>query len=357
MHRLILFLALILCPLPAGAETGLRIDDQAAIILAYHRVGDDAHPSSNIRIEQFEDHMRYLHEENIPVLPLPHIISAIKSDEALPDRAVAITFDGAHASILKTALPILKKYGFPFTVFVPPHYADSEIAEYMSWDDLKTLKDDPRVTIGLQSALYTHLDDLSEEDIKRGVNNARSRYRDMIGEAPKLYAYPFGEISTAYRDFIAAQGFTAAFGQQSGTASPASDIYALPRFSMTEQYGDLDRFDFAISALPLPVTDIEPADPYITGSAPAIGFTLPPSLAEREDFECYAGAGMEMDVLRLGNGRVELRFQENAAGERIRINCTVPQGTDDPERPYRWRWFGLLLTQKGTQRTDTDRIE
>lgn len=357
MRKLLPVMALLMCPLPVGADTGLRVDRQSAVILAYHRVGDDANPAANIRIDQFETHMRLLKKEGFTVLPLPEIVAAIRNDAELPDKTVAITFDGAHRSILEHGTPVLRRHGFPYTIFVPALYADSEENDYLTWEQLERLHTQDKATIGLQSNFYTHLNEINEDDLKRGVNNARARYREMMDAEPAFFAYPFGEISLSYRDFIAAQGFDAAFGQQSGVASPAADLHALPRFSMTESYGDIDRFETAISALPLPISGLEPADPFIDTDTPAIGFTLPAALADREDFECYSNGTAALDIQRLGEGRVELRFNEALIEERVRINCTVPQSTDDPEKPYRWRWFGIILTQKGVKSFDSDRVE
>lgn len=346
MLRLIpLFLCLFL-PASAQAAQGLTIDKQGAVILVYHRIGDDAHPASNIRLDQFQSHMRLLKEEGFNVAPLPEVIAAFKAGKQLPDKTIVITFDGAHRSILENAVPLLREYEFPFTLFVPAAYADQPKESYLSWKDLKKLQDDKLVTLGLQS-LYAHLNDLSEEDIKRGLNNARVRFRDEMGSEPEFYAYPFGEISKSYRDLIEAQGFNAGFGQQSGAASPAADLFALPRFTMTETYGDLDRFDTAAMSLPFPVSGIEPADPYLINNNPAIGFTLPQPLDDREDFECFATGTAEPVWQHLGHGRVEIRFKEPLYTDRARINCTVSQSTDDPERPSRLRWFGMLFTVKG----------
>lgn len=352
-----LLLCLLATPPFARAEEGLRIDKQSAVILVYNRVGDDAFPAANIRLEQFAEHMKYLKEDGFRIAPLADIVKAIKSGAEIPDKTVAITFDGAHRSIRDNAAPLLDQYKFPYTVFVPSMYADGKESDYMSWDDLKTLRSGGLATIGLQSAFYAHLNQVAEADIKRGLNSARARYRKKLEAEPTLYAYPFGEISLAYRDAAEAQGFDAAFGQQSGAVSPAGDIYALPRFSMTESYGDIERFKTAITALPLPVTGLEPADPYLDTTNPAIGFTLPPALADRDDFECFATDAPGMDMQRLGNGRIELRFKEALYTDRMRINCTVTQGTDDPENPYRWRWLGLMYTLKGVKETTTEQAE
>ena len=42
----------------------------SAVVLMYHRFGETAHPSTNIRIEQFEAHLEELSREKY-VLPCP----------------------------------------------------------------------------------------------------------------------------------------------------------------------------------------------------------------------------------------------------------------------------------------------
>lgn len=358
MQRLFLILCL-LWPGSALAETGLRVDRQSAVILAYQRVGDDSFPAANIRTDQFAAHMRFLKEEGYHVVPIANIIHALKNGSELPDKTVAITFDGGHRSILEHATPLLEKYGFPYTIFTPRLNVQPDNGDniYMQANALKELAGSGLATIALQSSMYAHLQEVSDVDLKRYVNTSRAEFRDVMGYEPILFAYPFGEVSQFYRNFIEAQGFEAAFGLQSGAASPASDVYALPRFSMTEDYADLERFETAVSALPLPISGLEPADPYLTNPQPAIGFTLPEALVNREDFACFASGTPDMDMQKLGNGRIELRFASPLTSDRLRINCTITQGTDDPEKPYRWRWLGLLYTVQTGNAEEDDLIE
>src|SRR6185436_8231328 len=134
------------------------------------------------------------------------------------------------------------------------------------------------VTIGLHPSSYGLLDGAAPDEMKRQINNARTQLREKLGIEAKLFAYPSGQISSAYRDVVAAAGFDAACGQQSGVAYAGSDLYTLPRFVMTESYGDLDRFRMTVNALPLPVTDVEPKDPHLATLKPVIGFTLDPAV-------------------------------------------------------------------------------
>ena len=56
----------------------------SAVVLMYHRFGETAHPSTNIRIEQFEAHLEELSREKYTVLPLPKIIAKLRRASHCP---------------------------------------------------------------------------------------------------------------------------------------------------------------------------------------------------------------------------------------------------------------------------------
>jgi hypothetical protein len=65
----------------------------SAVILMYHRFGEGSYPNTNVRIDQFEAHIKELSEGPYTVLPVTEIIAALQSGRELPDRTVGITVD------------------------------------------------------------------------------------------------------------------------------------------------------------------------------------------------------------------------------------------------------------------------
>ena len=55
-----------------------------AVVLMYHRFGDDRHPSTNIRVEQLEAQLDYLVDHGFTVVPLADVVAAISGDGNLP---------------------------------------------------------------------------------------------------------------------------------------------------------------------------------------------------------------------------------------------------------------------------------
>ncbi len=334
---------------PAFSAQTIGADSSAAVILAYHRIGEDQYPDTNIRTAQFEDHIHELTSGTYHVMALADIVQAIQNNKKLPPYSVAITFEGGYRSILDHALPLLLKKGLPFTIFYASDQADGDLSQYLSWKNLKNLKKNPLVNFGVLPASYTRLSEAPREEILRQINKARSAHQNHFGAQPQFFSYPFGEYNLQYREIVKSQGFIAGFGLQSGVAYAGHDLYTLPRFTMTESYGDTERFRLVTRALPLPVTDIEPEDPHLTGSTQGIGFSVEPDLMKDiANLSCFVSGQKDTVLDIVGGNRVELRTPEPFANDRIRVNCTMPgPDTEHDETPV-WRWFGMLLVNTNT---------
>ncbi|MGB1946785.1 MAG: polysaccharide deacetylase family protein, partial [Candidatus Puniceispirillaceae bacterium] len=146
-----------------------------AVILMYHRFGEDRLPSTNIRLDQFDAHLEKLSNGNYSVLPLAKIVDHLQNDRPLPDRTVAITIDDAYLSVFTEAWPRLKAKGFPFTVFVATDPVDRKNRGYMSWDQLRQLQADG-IGIGSQTASHPHMHLSSLADVDAELEKSNQRF-------------------------------------------------------------------------------------------------------------------------------------------------------------------------------------
>lgn len=307
---------------------------QSAVILMYHRFGESAHPSTNIRLDQFEAHLEELQSGGYTVLPIPDILAALDSGQPLPDRTVGITIDDAYLSVYTEAWPRLRRAGFPFTLFVATDAIDRKFAGYMSWDQIRDLRENG-ATIGSQTASHLHMPANGIARNKEDIRLSNKRFQAELGSVPKYFAYPFGEASAQIQKLIQSSGFTHAFGQHSGALDKSADRYYMPRFALNENFGDIKRFKLVASALPVPYTELSPLDPTLKRNPPLFGFTLANGAESLRGLTCYAGDQGKLQMERLGP-RVEVRLARNFSPGRARINCTAlgPDG--------RWRWLGML---------------
>lgn len=317
---------------PISAEAA-----ESAVVVMYHRVGEGDYPATNIRVDQFEAHIRELTGGLMTAMGVPEILAALRAGETLPDRAVGITIDDAFRSVYTEAWPRLKAAGLPFTLFVATDPVDRQTEGYMTWDQIRELEA-AGVTIGSQTASHLHMPTATAARNAEDLARSNARFRAELGRAPKLFAYPFGEYGLAVRDKVAEAGFTTAFGQHSGVVHKDTDPYFMPRFAMNEAYGDVARLRLAASAIPLRVRDVTPADPLLTSAnnPPFFGFTVfGDALDGLSALNCYASGQGRARIDRLGQSRIEVRFQRPFPAGRVRINCTV-RATKG-----RWRWYGM----------------
>lgn len=332
----LVLLAGALAPVAASAA-------DSAVIFMYHRFGESKYPATNVTTEQFEAHLNELATGGYTVKPIPEILAAIRDRTPLPDRTVGISIDDAYLSAYREAWPRLRRANLPFTLFISTNPIDRKLRGFMSWNQLRELADGG-VTIGNQTASHLHMPVASEARNRDELRKSNDRIKQELGTAPSLIAYPYGEYSLTVGKIAREAGFAFGFGQHSGVLHRNTDPYYLPRFSLNETYGGLRRFRLAANALPIPVTDLTPRDPFLgaKNNPPPFGFTVI-ELPERQlsQIACYAPVEGKVKIERLGSRRFEVRMQEKFPPGRTRVNCTLP------EKGNRWRWLGMQFYVPG----------
>lgn len=340
MSRNLFYITLLLIFLggavPASAD--ILEDNASSSVYAYFNVTRDGEDSS-LSYDQFAQQIEEIGIGNYTVLTLSDLLAKEKSGEPLPPNTIALTFDEPDEETYSKAIPLLVKNKIPFTIFVSP--GNAEAAE---WETLKNLQKNPFVTIGLTSFTYGHLGSWSEEKIVADLNRAKAIYREKLEAEPLYFSYPLGEYSTQFVEAVRKMGFAAAFGQNSGVLTQSLDLMKLPRFTMTDEFGDLERFRTTSNALPLPVKDIQPDTSYMT-TMPSIGFTIDEQLSveDMKKTKCFASGATQPETVYLQSGRIEVRFKETPVTDRLRINCTITVPGELPDDDLRYRWLGFLL--------------
>ncbi|MDX1442871.1 MAG: polysaccharide deacetylase family protein [Gammaproteobacteria bacterium] len=336
--RILLSLLLLVVALPA----------KAAVVFMYHRVGDGDFPSTNVEIAQFEQHLDFLAERSIPVWPLSRIVSAMQAGEPVPDDVVAITVDDAYLSFYRSGVPLLEKYGIPFTVFVSTNGVDDGLADYMNWDQLRDI-----MRRGGELANHTASHDYlvrrkegeSEAewlqrvstDIGKAQQRLQAELGDEVNATPRLFAWPYGEYTTALANRVKEMGYVA-FGQQSGAFDADSDRRALPRFPINENYSSLDDFRLKARTLAMPVVSVDPWNPVVeSATPPRMTIKLGESQLQPGSLACYFGA-QQLDP-DWSSMFTEFSVQgEGALSQgRSRYNCTARH-----KESGRYYWYSHL---------------
>src|SRR5688572_22873000 len=97
-------------------------------VLMYHSVSPGTSESRVPYYETVTDpdafarQIEFLHTNNYSVLDLESAAKRLENGEGIPEKAVVITFDDGYEDFLAYAWPVLKRYNYPATVFLPTAY-------------------------------------------------------------------------------------------------------------------------------------------------------------------------------------------------------------------------------------------
>ena len=323
---------------------------QAGVVFMYHRFGESEHPSTNIRLGQFEAQLDYLSRNDFKVWPLPRLVTALQAGESIPEKVVAITIDDAYASVHARAWPLLREHGFPFTVFVSTDMVDSGAADFMSWEQLRELQA-AGATIANHTASHDYLVRLEPGEtpqqhlqrVSADIVRAQLRLQEELGsetnESPRLFAWPYGEYSVALRDRLEQMGYIG-FGQQSGALHPTASFQVLPRFPVNEHYGELQDFGLKAATRGFPLRSVSPEEPVVRGrEAPELRLEFDVSSARLDQLVCYFGSEKIIPE-RVDTNRFVVHAEGSLPAGRSRYNCTAP-GSDGRYFWYSHLWIRL----------------
>jgi peptidoglycan/xylan/chitin deacetylase (PgdA/CDA1 family) len=109
----------------------------AGLILYYHRIDSPTLDPWRTAVtpESFDAQLEFLAAE-MRVISLEEMVAAARMG-AIPERAVAITFDDGYVDNLEQGLPLLERHGLPATFYIATGYTSSR--EPLWWDEIGDL--------------------------------------------------------------------------------------------------------------------------------------------------------------------------------------------------------------------------
>ena len=336
---IIKFIIFYLFFLNAYAETvnkKYQPDEKGILALMYHRFDENKYPSTNIKIDIFNNHIDIIKKNNLSFLDPKNF--EFEFNNVSIEKKILLTIDDAFSSFYLNAWPILKKEEIPFILFVSTETVGKN--GYMSWDEIIEISKYNFVTIGNHSHSHEYLIKYKFKDFKKDIEQSIKIFEKKLNYNPKFFSYPFGEYNLEQKEFISNK-FDYAFGQHSGVIDLNKDKNELPRFPINEKYGDLDRFNFLINLLPIQYKKLLPEDKFLVDSnnPPQLIIEFFKEQKNISKINCFSNEGGEWknSQLNFEDNKIEVVFTEKFLTRRGRVNCSMQDNEG-------WRWFGTQFT-------------
>ena len=198
-------------------------------VLMYHFFYDNVtywpEDTNWLYINDFEEHLKYLTENDFYFPTWEEVEEYIDGTAKLPEKSVVITVDDGDASFFDLAVPMLQKYKVPATIFV--------ITEWYGWRYDKDM-----AYVNFQSHSHSmheagangkgRIVNWSKEEILEDIE----KNRNEIGYAT-VFCYPFGHYNDTAIEALKEAGFKLAFTIEGGRVYPGDNKFALPRVRVT----------------------------------------------------------------------------------------------------------------------------
>ncbi len=216
---------------------------QACVILIYHKVGDNRTPSTNVSIKRFKEQMAYLKNNNYNVIPLKKLVNILKSKKNLPRKCVVLTFDDGYKSVFINAFPVIKKYHYPITVFLPTEAIEKHYPAYLTFKQIKIMK---QYGVDFESHSYAHPrftsppKAMSKKEyidwIKSDLEKSISFFEKYFGYKPFAFAIPYGDYNRTIINVAKSLGFEAILTQDATAMNKYTPLWLLPRQPILGKY-------------------------------------------------------------------------------------------------------------------------
>lgn len=187
-------------------------------ILMYHSLLKDPKKADVFVLtpDGLESDLKYLQANGFETVVVKDLIDYVDGQRALPEKPVMITFDDGHYNVLTYALPILEKMDMRAVLSVVGAYAEKFTKNpdpnpnyaYLSWDEIRYLKDTGRFEIQNHSYAMHTIGDRKGSQRKNGESETaycsffcsdalkqQIMLQEKCGVTPTAYTYPYGLIS------------------------------------------------------------------------------------------------------------------------------------------------------------------
>ena len=218
-------------PLPTVAPTTpakVAVDQTAQVLVyGYHRfVNQVRRPDTEITPQMFEQQMQELKNRGITVIGMQDFLAWKRGEKNIPPHCAIITFDDGWKSQYDVAWSIMKKFGYPFTLFIYTegvrggHFGGGEA---ITWEQLAEMRD---TGVDIQAHSETHQDlrkpydkiakkKLSPPEYEQWLQNEVGRCKDTLeqrlGIKVNCFAVPYGFYNQHVKDVATRAGYEAMF--------------------------------------------------------------------------------------------------------------------------------------------------
>lgn len=215
------------------AVPALSVNKSAQIaVLGYHQFTTGKSTGQMVlNIDRFREQMQSLKDARVTAITMSDFLAWRRGEKPIPDPAVVITMDDGWKSVYALAFPILKEFGYPFTIFLYKNFVNgggkslstAEIKEMMAAGCEVGSHSVSHPYKGTIDSMFRRSAENGEAFLRKEMKDSRQFFEDLLAVKIPTYAYPGGFFSLREQEIGREAGYEAMF-----TVNPAKVTWDTP---------------------------------------------------------------------------------------------------------------------------------
>lgn len=330
-------------PAPPAAEPGMPDDGVRVAVLGYHDFSEtEPETAMRIRTSKFRKQMETIRQLGITVISLEDFAAWKRGEKQIPDKAILLTLDDGWKSVYTDAFPILREFGYPYTLYLYKNYVDGGGKALTS----QMIQEMIQAGAAVGSHSVSHPYPATVKSFRKKGPDAYDAYlRKEMGESKRFleskfkvkitsYAYPGGFFTEEMPPLGKEFGYNHLFTVLPGKVKLDTPDEALPRYMILGNYDKIFEFATTFRESQNPTTAPEGAiagmiqttpHPVTPEAGAIVNSRLPEIAADLSKLDNLDPASLVMKVS--GFGEVPARFAPETRKFSWQVNRRLRQPT------------------------------
>ena len=214
-------------------------------ILMYHSISEsvegNVHPyyRTVTTPDAFARQMEFLHRNGYATVSVSEAARAAATAGHPGKRPIAITFDDGYRDFYRDAFPILNRFGFSATVYLPTAHIGETAREFkghecLTWSEVRELQAHG-VEFGSHTVTHPQLASLGTDAVRYEIDSSKKAMEDRLGLPVTSFAYPYAfpetnrTFTARLRDLLVQAGYDNGVSTIIGTADRTNDKFFMKR--------------------------------------------------------------------------------------------------------------------------------
>jgi peptidoglycan/xylan/chitin deacetylase (PgdA/CDA1 family) len=219
-------------------------DKSSISILMYHSIAGEDEPGIHPYYRTatapsvFAAQMETLHQAGFSVTGLGEAIRRCSQPDA-EKSSVVITFDDGYHNFYANAFPVLDRYGFTATMFLPTAFIGESRLTFkgrgcLTWSEVRELRKHG-ISFGSHTVTHPQLHDCDANSIRDEIMGSKQTIEQKLGCSIQSFSYPYAfpetdnRFKVRLRDELCHAEYENGVCTTVGHPGPASDPYFLKR--------------------------------------------------------------------------------------------------------------------------------